>query len=91
MIAPAHEVQKQLSSLVGRYKSGRASPEEKDVSEWVVKLNEQFEGDIGVFCVFILNIVKLKPGEAIFLGAGEPHAYLEGGGPTLAFPLLLSF
>ncbi|HEV7738081.1 MAG TPA: type I phosphomannose isomerase helical insertion domain-containing protein, partial [Chlamydiales bacterium] len=67
MIAPAHEVQKQLSSLVGRYKSGCASPEEKDVSEWVVKLNEQFEGDIGVFCVFILNIVKLKPGEAIFL------------------------
>lgn len=81
MTAPTEEVCKSLSLLVGRYKSGGVVEEESDVSEWVVRLNEQFEGDIGVFCVFMLNVVKLNPGEAIFLGAGEPHAYLEGGEP----------
>jgi hypothetical protein len=32
-----------------------------------------------VFCAFLLNYVSLQPGEAIFLGAGEPHAYVSGG------------
>jgi len=43
-----------------------------------LKLNAQFPGDIGVFCPFMLNYVKLAPGEAMFLGAGEPHAYVSG-------------
>ncbi|KAF9241651.1 RmlC-like cupin domain-containing protein [Melanogaster broomeanus] len=34
--------------------------------------------NVGVFCAFMLNYVKLKPGQAIFLGAGEPHAYVSG-------------
>ena len=25
------------------------------------------------------KLIDLKPGEAIFLGAGEPHAYIAGG------------
>ncbi|KIJ41488.1 hypothetical protein M422DRAFT_255393 [Sphaerobolus stellatus SS14] len=78
MTAPAEEVKNRLSMLVGRYKSGGWVEEEEDVKDWAVKLDEQFPSDIGVFCVYVLNIVKLKPGEAIFLGAGEPHAYLEG-------------
>ena len=37
-------------------------------------------GDIdrGVFSIYFFNIVKANPGEAIFQGAGIPHAYLEG-------------
>lgn len=34
--------------------------------------------DRGVFSIYFFNIVKALPGEAIFQGAGIPHAYLEG-------------
>jgi mannose-6-phosphate isomerase len=34
--------------------------------------------DKGIFSIYFFNIVELKQGEAIFQGAGVPHAYLEG-------------
>jgi mannose-6-phosphate isomerase len=34
--------------------------------------------DRGIFSVYFFNMVNLKEGEAIFQGAGVPHAYLEG-------------
>ncbi|MCO5238024.1 MAG: mannose-6-phosphate isomerase, class I [Chitinophagaceae bacterium] len=34
--------------------------------------------DRGIFSIFLFNIVHLQPGQAIFQGAGVPHAYLEG-------------
>ncbi len=34
--------------------------------------------DRGIFSIFFFNIVHLDPGQAIFQGAGVPHAYLEG-------------
>lgn len=42
------------------------------------RLWRQYPNDVGCFCVFLLNYIKLKPGEAIFLGANEPHAYIAG-------------
>ncbi|KAG9295418.1 hypothetical protein G9A89_013447 [Geosiphon pyriformis] len=48
------------------------------IPELVIRLNQQFPGDVGIFCVFLLNYVLLEPGQAIFLGANEPHAYLSG-------------
>lgn len=40
--------------------------------------NHYFPNDIGVLSIFFLNIVQMKPGQAIFLAANEPHAYLSG-------------
>ncbi|KAG0144896.1 hypothetical protein CROQUDRAFT_659462 [Cronartium quercuum f. sp. fusiforme G11] len=37
------------------------------------------------FCTYMLNLVHLQPGQAAFLSANEPHAYLSGGEPE---PLL---
>ena len=37
-------------------------------------------GDVGVVLTLLLNYVRLEPGEAIFLGAGNVHAYLRGTG-----------
>lgn len=34
--------------------------------------------DSGLFSLFLLNLIRLKKGEAIFLNAGIPHAYLQG-------------
>jgi mannose-6-phosphate isomerase len=34
--------------------------------------------DVGLLSFFFYNIVELKPMQAIFTGAGIPHAYIEG-------------
>ncbi|KAJ3105738.1 Mannose-6-phosphate isomerase, partial [Phlyctochytrium bullatum] len=71
----AAHIQKLVARLaagnVGAYKKG-------SLEELVLRLNEQFPDDIGIFCAFFLNYVELKKGEAIFLAANEPHAYLSG-------------
>ncbi|SFC11355.1 mannose-6-phosphate isomerase, class I [Streptomyces aidingensis] len=40
----------------------------------------QYPGDPGVLAAMLLNHVRLQPGEALFLAAGVPHAYLRGMG-----------
>ncbi|KOG57352.1 mannose-6-phosphate isomerase [Streptomyces griseoflavus] len=42
-----------------------------------------YPGDPGVLAAMLLNHVRLQPGEALFLGAGIPHAYLGGLGVEL--------
>ena len=51
----------------------------QELADLVVRLNGQFEGDIGLFVLFFLNYVKLEIGEAMFLKADDIHAYLSGG------------
>ena len=51
----------------------------KELADLVIRLNGQFEGDIGLFVLFFLNYVKLDIGEAMFLKADDIHAYLSGG------------
>ena len=51
----------------------------QELADLVVRLNSQFEGDIGLFVLFFLNYVKLEIGEAMFLKADDIHAYLSGG------------
>lgn len=34
--------------------------------------------DVGLFALYFLNLVHLKSGEAVFLKAGIPHAYVKG-------------
>ena len=41
---------------------------------------QDFPGDVGVVLALLLNDVRLEPGEAIFLAAGNVHAYLRGTG-----------
>lgn len=79
MTADESIIHDQLDILVKRYESEAA--QDIDIVQLVLKLNEQFPGDIGIFCPFVLNYIKLDPGKAIFLSAGEPHAYISGGKP----------
>ncbi|PWZ01205.1 mannose-6-phosphate isomerase [Testicularia cyperi] len=71
--AKADEITQRFSS---------SSPEALQVPqrerELLLKLSSEFPSDIGIFCTFLLNISSLSPGEALFLQANEPHAYLEG-------------
>lgn len=43
-------------------------------------LNGHHEGDPGVLVALLLNRVTLSPGQALYLPAGNVHAYLEGLG-----------
>jgi mannose-6-phosphate isomerase len=47
---------------------------------WMLRLQQQYPGDIGVLSPLLLNLVELKPGQALFLNAGQLHAYLDGVG-----------
>ena len=50
----------------------------KEVGRAVLRANKEFPNDVGLFCFYLLNYVKLKRGEGLFMGANEPHAYLQG-------------
>ena len=45
-----------------------------------VLAGSDFPDDIGAVLALLLNHVRLRPGESIYLGAGNVHAYLRGFG-----------
>jgi mannose-6-phosphate isomerase len=47
---------------------------------WGVRIGELYPGDAGIVLALALNLVVLEPGEAVYLPAGNLHAYLEGTG-----------
>lgn len=49
-------------------------------AQLVNDLSAQYPGDPSVVVTLLLNRVLLQPGEAIFLGPGNLHAYLSGFG-----------
>lgn len=46
--------------------------------ETIRVISEFYPDDSGLFSPLLLNVVKLEPGEAMFLFAETPHAYLKG-------------
>jgi mannose-6-phosphate isomerase len=83
------EVHQVLHPVVERLKSNHlSSPYSKSDREyWVLRSDACYSGggrhDRGLFAVFLLNLVCLQPGQAMFLPAGVLHAYLEGVGMEL--------
>jgi len=60
-----------------------AEKREGDRYSWILRLNKEYPGDIGILCPLLLNCFCLEPGKAMFLNAGVLHAYLEGFGIEL--------
>ena len=56
---------------------------EESVWTWMIKLNEEYPGDMGVLSPIFLNLIRLEPQQAMYLPAGELHGYLEGVGIEL--------
>ncbi|WOL18478.1 mannose-6-phosphate isomerase 1-like [Canna indica] len=68
--------------LVSKIK-GRLEVESKirtltEKEQLVLLLEKQYQADVGVVVAFFFNYVKLSPGEAIYIGPNEPHAYISG-------------
>jgi mannose-6-phosphate isomerase len=56
----------------------RRGGEFREACACAVTLAELYPRDVGVVCALMLNRVRLAPGEAMYLGAGNLHAYLGG-------------
>lgn len=72
---PQTDIEKAVSKLVARLAS---QPTSTFLDLLILRLDKQFPNDVGTFCALMLNYVHLKSGDAIFLAANEPHAYLSG-------------
>lgn len=82
MTAPKDVVVRNLKDLYERWShEENIDPEREALRKLFLRLHESYPGDIGCFAIFFLNYLNLKPAEAIFLGANEPHAYIYGGMP----------
>jgi mannose-6-phosphate isomerase len=53
------------------------------VFEWIQRLYREYPNDLGVLFPALLNLFCLEPRQALYLAAGEPHAYLDGVGIEL--------
>lgn len=53
------------------------------IFQWMHALGQAYANDIGMLSPIILNLVRLAPGDALYLPAGELHAYLDGVGIEL--------
>jgi len=51
--------------------------------KWMINLYKEYPDDMGIFAPILLNLISLKPGQALFLPSGELHAYLDGLGVEL--------
>jgi len=49
-------------------------------ARWARRIAATHPGDPGIGVALLLNLVELEPGQAIFLPAGNLHAYLQGVG-----------
>lgn len=85
MELPQSDVDHLLAPLLKKsetaYKSNQLSKSE--AAYWACKTLPEGEDkytniDRGIFSIYFFNILQMHPGQAIFQGAGVPHAYLEG-------------
>lgn len=51
---------------------------EDTAARWVAALAHSYPGDPAVGVALLLNYVELRPGQAMYLAAGNLHAYLRG-------------
>ncbi|CAE6881657.1 mannose-6-phosphate isomerase, class I [Vibrio sp. B1FLJ16] len=69
-----------LDALLEYAKQYQQQEVEDDLCGLVLELAQCYPSDIGLFSPFILNVLTLKPGQAMYLDARTPHAYLKGTG-----------
>lgn len=91
MTSSPDAITQQLNKLLERLQEKKSS--DHDISDQcgqlLFRLNSQFPGDVGCFCIYFLNHIVLQPGQAMFLGPNLPHAYLAGGNKSFFLFLLL--
>ena len=69
-----------LDEIIPLYTAGKLDKQSPDF--WSARAFQTFckngQIDTGLFCIYLMNLVHLKPGEGIYQPSGILHAYLEG-------------
>lgn len=80
MTKEVKDMTSQLETLISRLKAEDAAGKDLTTNNGalVLRLYSQFPGDVGCFVSYLFNHIILQPGQAMFLGPNEPHAYLSG-------------
>lgn len=78
-LTPARQKEVVDEALIRTERLEEADPAFK----WMRRLADEYPADIGVLSPMLLNLICLEPGQALFMNAGELHAYLEGMGVEL--------
>ncbi|GHU55832.1 hypothetical protein FACS189442_3860 [Spirochaetia bacterium] len=74
-----------ILKTAGAVPADAVCPSKKFEAEWknMVRFAELYPGDPGIIAPLYLNLLKLAPGDAIYLNAGVLHAYIDGFGVEL--------
>ncbi|XP_034189677.1 mannose phosphate isomerase [Osmia lignaria lignaria] len=68
----------QLRKLLDRLSNLDESLRQTLHASLLERLYLDYPADVGCFGIYFFNFVTMQPGEAIYLGPNEPHAYLSG-------------
>ncbi|KPI99980.1 Mannose-6-phosphate isomerase [Papilio xuthus] len=71
-------VAKSLEKYIKRLTSADESIKSALLFNTLQKLYSEFPGDVGCYAPYFMNLMHLRPGQAIFLKPNLPHAYLSG-------------
>lgn len=76
----AARLQPLLDRILPEYEAGRLLKSNPDfwAARAAITYNTPGRIDRGIFSIYLLNLVEMKKGQAIFQDAGVLHAYLEG-------------
>lgn len=80
LLAPSDEQRRVAVSVALACARKRGSSRFGAEFSWAARLGDLYPGDVGVVSALMLNLVRLTPGEAVYLPAGNLHAYLGGMG-----------
>jgi mannose-6-phosphate isomerase len=77
------EVNHVLDQLLGRLPTTESNMDKDHPDFWAVRAARTFASpngnrDRGLFSIYFLNLLHLKPGQSTYQAAGVLHAYLEG-------------
>lgn len=78
MSCPPAMLEQQLTTLIERLRSVQSERSLTPEESLILRLNEQYPGDIGAFSPLLMNYLVLQPGQSFFIGANELHAYISG-------------
>jgi mannose-6-phosphate isomerase, class I len=82
LAAPTPVRRKLVVAVVDACRRAQTDPHNEFAAEytWGTRLGDRYPDDVGVVIALLMNLVRLRPGEAVFLPAGNLHAYLFGVG-----------
>ncbi|MFK0007226.1 mannose-6-phosphate isomerase, class I [Paenarthrobacter sp. NPDC090520] len=80
LIEGGREVSEAVVEVESVLRSGAPREPHEEALTAMLGINEAFPGDPGVLISLLLNHLTLEPGDAVYLPAGNVHAYIHGLG-----------